>query len=164
MKITAIPIQQTFNLESDEDGIASVTIRQAREGEQVERQDFFSRVSRVYEDPLLGNIGLSGRIRLETEQNRLRLLRKEAYLTLARVSNITLSDGNELFRTETTVDGPSVRAAMTEDEFNRAWGLLPSEVAAEISQYVHDVNVQWSDDPNGSRSTSDESEETPSDS
>lgn len=149
MKITAIPLMETFDLTTDEDGKSSVTVRQAREGEFLERMDFFSKITRVYEDPMLGAIGLSGNLKLQVEQNEKRLRRKEAYLVLARVTGIVLDDGSELFRSKDGVDGASIKDAMSEEEFNRAWGKLPEATALEISKYVRSVNPDWSPEGSG---------------
>jgi hypothetical protein len=138
MKISASPLMQTFSLESDPEGVAQVTIRQAREGENIERSELFARTQRVFDDTLVGTI------RLETEYNQLRLRRKEAYLTLASITGIQDAEtGDEWFRSGETVDGASIRAVMSEAEFNRKWGLLPPDMVREIVRLVHRVNPTW---------------------
>lgn len=144
MKISSIPLSEQFDLKTDPSGETTIIVRQAREGENIERNDFFSKITRVYEDPMLGSMGLDGRLKLQVEQNEKRLRRKEAYLTLGSVTGLTYEDGTELFRSQDTVDGRSVKAAMSEEAFNRAWALLPSDMATEISEHVRSVNLAWS--------------------
>jgi hypothetical protein len=68
---------------------------------------------------------------------------------LANLSGIVDEAGNELFRSKETVDGLSIKAAMSETEFNRAWNLLPPEMAAEISECVLQVNPTWDPEQQG---------------
>lgn len=148
MKIASKPISQTFNLECDPEEVAMVQVNQAREGEHLERMDMFSRVTRVYEDSTLRGMGIGdGKLRLQVEQNARRLRRKEAYLTLASLTGFLVEDGGgktvELFRSEGSVDGRWIKNAMTEDEFNMAWAMLPRDAVEEISQYVLEVNPTW---------------------
>jgi hypothetical protein len=144
LKIQMKPVKQGFKLICDEDKIAEVTINQAREGEHLERQDMFSRVTRVYEDPTLRGLGIGdGKLRLQVEQNTRRLRRKEAYLTLSSITGIVDDEGSELFRAGDGTDGIWIKSAMTEDEFNLAWAMLPREVTEEIAEYVLDVNPDW---------------------
>lgn len=149
MKIDALPIQKTFDLESDPDGNATVTVMQARHGEDIERNDMFSSITRIYEDPILNSIGLDGRLKLQTNQNILRIRRKEAYLTLARISGITDGSGHELFRSKDGPGGERIRYAMDESEFAAAWGMLPNEVIREISEKIYEVNPHWAPDYQG---------------
>jgi hypothetical protein len=145
MKIAAA-LTKEFKLESDPDGEAIITIRQARNGEEIERADHFSRITRNVHDPMLDSAGFNGRVSLTFEQNDQRLRRKEAYLTMGKLTGIYTGDGSELFQYKVTRDGPSVREAMSETEFNRAWAYLPVEMADEITKFVREVNPTW--DPN----------------
>lgn len=137
-RIQSKPLLKTFKLASDVDGEAEIVVRQAREGEHIERNNLFAKQTRVYDQ--------SDDIKLQQEFNRRALARKEAYITLGRVTGITDEHGNELFKTKESDDGPSVKAAMSEQEFNRKWNLLDPRLAAEIVEAVYDVNPLW--DPN----------------
>lgn len=144
MKIHSKPLFQTFKLTTDPDGEAEVLVRQAREGENIERNQLFSKTRYVQTNAL--------ETAAEQEINPSLLRRKEAYLTLGRVSGLVVVDDNgnetELFKSrESSDEGPSVRAAMTETEFNRAWNRLPPEMAREIVDFVYKVNPDW--DPAG---------------
>lgn len=129
------PILQTFKLTTDPDGVAEVTIRQAREGENIERNGLFSKTRYI-------TTGLESSAEQDINSGFLR--RKEAYLTLARVSGFTDDNDVELFRSKDENDLPSVKAAMTETEFNRAWARLETKVAREIIKFVYEVNPDWS--------------------
>jgi hypothetical protein len=140
MRVLSLPLIEVFPLKADPEKKAEVTIRQAREGENIERNEMFSRTTRIYDDNVLGEI------RLQQEYNQRKLRRKEAWLVIGRVTGVLGDDGEELFKSAEGIDGPSVREAMSEEAFNRAWGKLPPEAAAEISTYVHKINKTW--DPN----------------
>jgi hypothetical protein len=140
MKVLSFPLFETFPLVSDDEGVAQVTVRQATEGENIERNELFSRTRRIYNDG-------KAEVTLEQDYNVRKLRRKEAYLTLGKVVGMVIeSTGAELFKYADTGDGPRVRMAMSEDEFNQAWNRLPAPVAEEIVGYVHNVNPDW--DPN----------------
>ena len=141
MKIRAKAVIQSFNLTTDPDGEAVVTVRQAREGETQERNDMLSTVSRVYESRVDNAL-----MKLEQSVNRRKLMRKEAYLTLANVTGVVTEDGEEVFKSKETVDGPSVRGGMSETAFNLVWDRLPPEVATEIVSFVYAVNPTWDPD------------------
>lgn len=140
MKIKAKAVLQSFNLTSDPEGQATVTVRQAREGETQERIDMFSTTTRIYEETD------GAQLKLQQNVNRRKLMRKEAYLTLASITGIVDESGEELFRSKETVDGPSIRAGMSETAFNLTWDRLPPEVATEIVEFVYETNPTW--DPN----------------
>lgn len=144
MKITTFPVTKNYHLEADED--VSVTVRQAREGENAEREEMFSTTTRVFESPELGAIAFDGTVKLQQKQNPAKIRRKEAYLTLGKVVGITDENEVELFRSADSVDGPAVKAAMSEGEFNRVWNRLPPAVAKEICGFVWDCNPNWDPD------------------
>ncbi len=137
MRILSLPIMETFDLVSDPDGKAQVTIRQAREGENIERNEMFARTTRIYNDDQIGEI------KLQQEYNQRKLRRKEAYLTLGRFTGVEDENAKELFSFAETKDGPSIKVAMDESQFNSAWGKLPPEAAAEVSRLVYQVNPTW---------------------
>jgi len=136
MKVVSKPIIETFKLETDPDGDATVTVRQAREGENIERAAAFAETTRMYTQD-------SDDMQIKQRYNRRELVRLEAYLTLGRVTGIVDEDGNELFKSKDGKDGPSVREGMSQNDFNHSWGLLAPDVVAEIVGYVYDVNPTW---------------------
>ena len=136
MKVLAFPTMQSFDLKTDPEGLAKITVRQASQGENILRQDAGSTRRQVWGDD-------TERMSIEFDYNGLELQRKEAYLTLALVSGIEDEMGNVLFRSAETSRGPRVSAAMTEDEFNAAYNKLPADVCEEIAGYVHEVNASW---------------------
>lgn len=136
MKVLAFPTMKTFDLKSDPEGVAKVTVRQASQGENIQRQDAGSTRRQVWGDD-------TDKMAIEFDYNFLELQRKEAYLTLASVTGIEDEFGNPLFRSAETSRGARVSAAMSEDEFNAAYNKLPAEVCEEIAGYVHEVNPSW---------------------
>lgn len=141
MKVKSLPIKQTFDLTSDPEGIAKVTIRQAREDENIARQDMFSKITRVFDGE--GVDGSSQKVRVEVESNDLRLRRRECYLVLENVEGVFGSDAKELFRSANSGNGELVRNAMTETEFSMSWNQLDEEAREEIYGYVMEVNPTW---------------------
>lgn len=132
MKLTP-PLLQDFILEKTDAAFNNtgeptmVTIRQASNGDVLERDRLFGLVSREYgpDSVRYTNNITDGDIR-----------QKEAYLTLA-ACNIEGADGKPLFLFK------NGRIAMQEREFDRAWGELPPIIADEISSFVTTVNAQW---------------------
>ena len=141
MIITMKPLVRTFQLaESPE---VEVTVRQASEDENIQRADLFAKSERIFGDDEVGEV------RVKQEYNRRKLHRKEAYLTLASISNLTDENGDELFKVKETKNGTSISKGMKEAEFNEAWGLLPATITEEIVGFVHAVNVTWDPDHKG---------------
>jgi hypothetical protein len=128
MQIKTKPETEVFVLKCDPEGNATVTIRQARTGDNLEIARLFDKQSRV-----LG----SDAVEIKQEWNYELLKRKRAWRTLADAANLNDQGDKPLFRFK---DG---RIAMSEDEFNRVWGQLPIELTEEISQYILVVNPQW---------------------
>ncbi len=139
MKVSSTPLMQEFSLESDPDGVAVVLVRQAREGENIERAKMFAR-TRYGQDSTDGAYA-------EQEINARLLRRKEAYLTLGRATGFLDENEKELFRSKETKEGPSVKAAMSEQDFNTAWDRLLPEAAAEIGRDIFEVNATWNPNP-----------------
>lgn len=155
MKILSAPISQSFVLESDPDGIAEIVVNQATEGENIERAQLFSKTRYVQTEAF--------ETAAEQDVNPRRLHRKEAYLTLGRVTGLEMAVTNakgepvidketgdpkvvELFRSKASTDGERVRDAMSETEFNRAWDRLPKAMVNEIVRRVLEVNFDWDPD------------------
>ena len=148
MKMQAQPLMQEFELKSDPDGEARITVRQATEGDNIARASLFAKTNRIINDETIGT-----NITLQTEFNQRELRRKEAYLTLGSVVGIYSEDvegeREEWFQNAQTADGPSVKAAMSENMFVRQWNRLPPEIATEISLRVRDANPTWKPDYEG---------------
>lgn len=138
MKINSLPLMKTYKLENDPDGVATIVVRQATEGETIERNEMFTKQSRSYEDTDSGEI-----VRFEQHYNIRKVRRKEAYLTLASVTGITNEKNKELFKSVNGPDGPRIKSGMTEEQFNAAFDMLPTSVANEIYQKVLLVNPDW---------------------
>jgi hypothetical protein len=147
MKFSSYPIMESFVLESDPTGETTVTVRQAREGENIERGEMFAKTNRIYDDALIGEV------KLQTEYNQRKLRRKEAYLTLASLSGIYTEDDKgkktEWFISGETDNGPSIKAAMSETSFNNRWNMLPTAVVNEIGKLIHQVNPDWNPERTG---------------
>lgn len=135
MKVQRKPVTKDFKLESDPDGEAVITVRQSSTGDTIRRAELFSETTRIIDDDQLGQVQLKQKWNIH-EQRRF-----EAFLTLVQVNGIEDEDGNPVFKTRDTKDGP--RLAMNERSFNEAWGLLPDEVAIEIHNLVLEVNPHW---------------------
>lgn len=146
MRVKSLPKVETFKLQSDPEGLATVTIRQAREEENIRRQDLFSKVTRVFEESTeLGPV----RNRIEIEANELRIRRTECYLVIEEITGILDENGNELFRSAGGPSGKLVRNAMTIQEFDRAWSMLPEDTIEEIYAYVLTMNPTWDNEKKG---------------
>lgn len=93
MRIASKPLMQTFKLNSDPDGQAEIVVRQATEGENIERGEMFSKSTRILEEAATGDV-----VKYEQAFNMRRIRRREAYLTLGSVTGIVDENGNELFK------------------------------------------------------------------
>lgn len=139
------PQMQDFILErSDElygDGDPTrVTIRQATQSAHERRSQVFAEVSRVIErDDVYGAAQTSIRQKWSMEE----LKRVEVYLTLAGCT-IEGPDGSPLF-----VFNNKNQLAMSESDFAKAWGMLPTDVAHEIHEKVLEVNYMWGNQGEG---------------
>lgn len=137
MKIKSVPIIQNFKLECDPEGIADFTVCQARNSQDILRNEVVGRVTRLMDVS-------DGRPRLQFDQNDLRLYAREVYLTLSAVSGVKNEKDEEVFKSEKDPDGIyRVNEAMSEEEFLNAWDKLPKEAREEIHTRVREVNPQW---------------------
>jgi len=132
-------IEQTFSLDRSDkmyDGEGTtVTIRQASQYQHEKRQEIFSNMRSRY--------SADGQDVLEIYQrfNALELHRLDAKLTIVDC-NILDEEGESLFKFKKDKSGRSY-LSMTDAEFDRAWGLLPIDVADEIYEKVLIVNPTW---------------------
>ena len=140
LKISSPIIEDFYLVESEKlfgDGSespAKISIRQATQGANERRSRVFAEISRVIENEQeFGSTSVQIRQRWSMEE----LKRVEVFLTLAGC-DIEGADGGPLFRFNAKNS-----LAMSENEFNRAWSLLPPVVANEIHEKVLSVNYVW---------------------
>jgi len=132
-------IEQTFNLTRADEKYGgegtTVTIRQASQWQHEKRQEIFSNMRSRY--------SADGQDLLEILQrfNALELHRLDVRLTIADC-NILDENGEELFKFKKEKSGRTY-LGMTDSEFDKAWGVLPIDVADEIYEKVLVVNPSW---------------------
>lgn len=133
MRISKKPIEKVFKISTEEYGDGMITIRQARVGDNIRRQDLVSEASLVINDEFLGQ-------EIKQKINQAELKRFDIFLTLAG-SDIEEKDEND------NVIGPYFQfkngRLVDAVAFNQAYGLLPIEVADAIYEKVLEVNPQW---------------------
>lgn len=131
-------------LPTDEDPSqeAFVRVRYATIAEETSISKFAAR----HETQFLDSNGLAT---FKSDFSQLELQRMRAYLTLADC-NISLPSESEPTNPDKATPiftfqriAGAVRVNMTEDEFNQAWGKLPTEWASAIVKAVLEVNKQW---------------------
>lgn len=133
-----------LDTEDDPDQDTYVVIRQASQAETEKRTELTAEASRVFRTiDSRTEVEVKQRWSIE-EQKKL-----EVFLTLVGC-NITVGGENEgekerpLFRFSKS--GSRSILAMSEEEFNEAWGRLPTHWATKIHDAVLKVNQDW--DPN----------------
>ena len=135
----AAPVYKTFKIvvdpETGEEGEFTVTIRQATRAQTEQRAEIFAETTRVWNDENFGQI------ELKSHWTVAELEREEVRLTMCEC-DILDEDGNALFRSRQDKKGRPY-LAMSKAEFDRAWGMLPDEVARAIHEKVLEVNPQW---------------------
>lgn len=126
------PVIETFELEKsdklfDNQGDPTIVkIRQATNGEEEQRDKLLSLVEKRYEQSSIVFVSSLGYSELH---------REEVFLTLAEC-NIEKEDGTPLFEfKDKRLDDKTA--------FLKAWARLQPEIAAEIIEKVHEVNLQW---------------------
>lgn len=136
------PIYQTFELNrtdakyGNDDDKTTVTIKQARQWEHQKRQELFKRLERAWnsqEDP--------DTIRLIQEVSMVEVWREEAWMTMVEC-NLIGPDGKVLFPSKDDKD-EHPKLDMTKEAFNTAWGMLFPDIANEIVEKIHEVNLLW---------------------
>lgn len=143
-KLTA-PIEKTFYLEETDKEYppddpkaekTSVTIKQAAQYEHERRMDLFADFRTIMGFDDEGNQTYTA----VEKRNIVRIRRKDAFLTMTGCNIKIEKDGKEelLFKFK---DG---KLAMSEDEFEQAWGMLPSLPCREIHRFVLELNPDWS--------------------
>lgn len=134
MKILSAPITRTFNLQSDPDGLAAVTIRQATFAEDRERQELFAKIRMIFDDERRGQIVQ------ENSPSTGEIMQLEIALTLAGAEGIEDEEGNPIFHFK---EHAGVSRVAERGQFYRALGRLPGEAVREIWGYVREVNPQF---------------------
>jgi hypothetical protein len=136
------PIYKTFELTradlkyGNEGETTTVTIKQARQHEHQRRQDLFKRLERQWntaDDP--------NDIHLVQEVSMVEVYREEARMTMVEC-NIMGPDDKILFTSRSGKEGHP-ELAMSKQQFDEAWGQLFPDIAEEIVEKIHDVNLLW---------------------
>jgi hypothetical protein len=128
----ASPIVKTITLDkadalyNNKGEPTAVTVRQAQQGENEERNVLFSRFQREY---------IGGGVKVTQDIDFDAVRRREVYLTMTGC-NITGEDDKPLFAFK---DGKLA----DEETFKKAWAKLPPEYADAIHDAILEVNPQW---------------------
>lgn len=131
MRLSKKAIEKTFSLES-EFGKFLVTIRQARVGDDLRRAELMATSSLVITDQLLAQ-------EIKQKLNPEEVRRYEIYLTMV---DCDIEDEAEDGSTKPWFNFINHRLTSQAD-FERAYGLLPSDIAHKIHDSVREVNPQW---------------------
>ena len=145
--LKSIPVTQEFPLETDPEGKARVTFRQASWGEQAERETIFAKQSIEYDDDARGTV------RQTFNWTQSQLIQKELFLTLSGAVDLMYQEYNkdgepkgdpkELFTFLTSSSGRS-RLNISESEFlKRLSDYVPPEMVKEMHKLCREVNIQW---------------------
>lgn len=136
------PIEKEFVLErSDllygvESDPTKVTVRQATQEQNEKRSMIHSEVTQIINQKSSLTDELQFRQRWSIEE----LKRIECQLTMISC-NILDENGKDLFKFRT--NNGRQELDMSDNEFKRAWGKLPTDVAQEIHEKVLEVNLSW---------------------
>lgn len=123
------PITKEFVLEESDKLLentgepTTVKIIQAREGANIERMELWKRFERTFE--------AAGDMTVTQEVSPSIVKRKEIFLTMV---------GCNLLGPE---DKPLFSFPLKENEFNKAWSILPPVVVNEIHEKCLEVNMDW---------------------
>jgi hypothetical protein len=131
MRLNKKPVEKTFTVES-EFGEFSITIRQARVGDKIRRDDLVSESSLVLNDKVLGT-------EIKQRLNPGEIRRFEVYLTMTDCNIEAEDDAGKLTPWFSFINGRLTDQA----SFERAYNQLPEEVADQIHTKVVEVNPQW---------------------
>jgi len=136
------PIEKDFVLErtdlayENEGDPTKVTIRQATQEQNERRSLIHSEVTQI----ISARSSFGDDLQLRQKWSVEELKRVEVYLTLIGC-NLEDEEGKSLFRFK-SLNGHS-DLDMTENEFKKAWGRLPPDIAQEIHEKVLEVNLSW---------------------
>ena len=135
------PVEKEFVLEktdillNNEGTPTTVTIRQATQRQHMLRADKYANLTQEInqESPEVN--------RYITKFNQFDLYMTEAFLTMVGC-DLQDYEGNNLFKFRSDTKGHQY-LDMTQDAFRQAWGSLLKEIAEEITEKVHEVNLLW---------------------
>lgn len=125
-----IPLNLPIDENPEQDAFAKIRLATIDEEEIV--SDLTRRIARTYNQ--------DGSQTVQLQYSNLALRRLQAYSTMTDC-NLMDQDGKFLFKFA-RVDGV-MRSAMTQAEFNAAWGKLPASWASRIVLAVFEVNPSW---------------------
>lgn len=133
MRIPVKPVQKTFTISSPLYGEATITIRQARTGENIQRADLVAETSYVINDKVLEQ-------EIRQKFNWQAMRRFDVFMTLVDCS-IEVEDeaGNSVGPWFTFVNG----RLQDRVAFEKAYNALPPEISDAIYNKVLEVNPQW---------------------
>lgn len=117
-------LERTDKLFKNTGDPTTIKVKQAREGDHMERMNLWREFKRTLE--------ITGDISVTQSVSPSEVKRKEVYLTLI-ACNLQDDQGKDVF------DFP-----LKEGPFVRAWATLPPMVADEIHEKVLEVNLIWS--------------------
>lgn len=137
VKVLSKPVTETFTLESDPDGVASVTIRQATFGDEKAVADLTRKRTRKWKEGVQ-EIALEDEYSFPEEQSL------KIYLTLADATGFFVvdKDGNEKPAFQ-FADFSGVSRPKNKIEFFATLDRLSPKVVEEIYEKVKKVNPQW---------------------
>lgn len=145
--VLSLPLEKKITLyltdedndEENPDESTFVVVRQATQREVEKRAELTADASRVFRE---GSKEIEVKQRWSIEEQK----RLEVFLTLAGCNiGAPVEEGEKahnLFKFIKKNNRSYV--AMSEEEFNDAWGLLPAEWAEQIHEAILVVNPQWS--------------------
>lgn len=136
MRIPKKPIEKTFDIYSEEFGNGTVTIRQARTGDDIRRKELVSEASWVVSDNLLEQ-------EIKQKINPANLHRYDIFLTMTACSFEL--EGEK----EGDIESFKFANGRLNDQahFERLYNLLPMDVSEQIYEKVLSVNPMWGNVP-----------------
>ncbi len=141
VKLTT-PLEKDFVLERTDISYPSdgdptkITVRQATQAQNERRSLIHSEVTQI----INSQSALRDELQLRQQWSIEELKRVEVFLTLIGC-NIIDESGNDLFKFKT--ESGKSQLSMSENEFKKAWGILPPDIAQEIHEKVLEVNKTW---------------------
>lgn len=132
MRLNKKPVETTFDVNSETYGDFKVTIRQARVGDKVRRDDLVSEASLIVNDKVLGT-------EIKQRLNPAEIQRFEVFLTMTDCSIEAEDDNGNI-----TPWFSFINHHLTDQRtFEIAYNLLPEEIANLIHYKILEVNPQW---------------------
>ncbi|PJF45110.1 MAG: hypothetical protein CUN55_00540 [Phototrophicales bacterium] len=132
-RVSIKPVIKDFQIELPE-GVANITIRQARTGDVMRRGEFFAESTLIYDDAQVG------RAELKQKRNSYEIRAFEVQATLVG-ADLEDEEGNPIFRFREGKNGPELN--MSDREFLAAWGALPVHITDAIYDCVLEMNPMW---------------------